>query len=213
MSVEIFVEITWLGHASFRLAGDHAVVYIDPWKLSASPHDATVVFVSHSHYDHCSPGDVEKVSNAETTILAPADTAGQLPRAQAIAPGRQVTIGLVAVEAIPAYNIGKSFHPQANGWCGAVAALGPKRIYYAGDTDQIPEMDRLGTIDAALLPVGGTYTLSAGEAAQACRTIKPAVAIPYHWGDIVGSVADAQAFARQASCEVIVLQPGEKTEV
>ena len=203
------VEIKWLGHASFRISDGNGVAYIDPWKLPDAPHDADVVFVSHSHHDHCSPPDIEKVSKADSTVIAPPETIAKLHAANAVDVGEQVTVAGMTVETVAAYNIGKSFHPKSNHWCGAVFTVEGKRIYYAGDTDLIPEMSDLKDVDLALLPVGGTYTLDAAEAAQACKAIECRTAIPYHWGDIVGSAADAEEFRRSADCKVEVLQPGQ----
>jgi len=203
------VDIQWIGHASFRLTDGANVVYIDPWKMPDSPHDADVVFVSHDHYDHCSPEDVAKVSKDDTVIVATAGAIQKLRSANAVSPGQERTIKDVTIETVAAYNIGKAFHPKGNHWCGAVITLGGKRIYYAGDTDLIPEMSELKDVDVALLPVGGTYTLDAAQAARACESIGCATAVPYHWGDIVGSKADAETFAAAATCEVRVLQPGE----
>lgn len=203
------VEITWLGHASFRLAGLGRVVYIDPWKITGSPHDADAVFISHSHYDHCSPGDVQRVGKEGTVILAPPDAAAQVGPARVIAPGETIALGALTVETTPAYNPSKPFHPKSQRWCGAIFTLETVRIYYAGDTDRIPEMDALQQITVALLPVGGTYTLNAREAADLCRTLRPRLAIPYHWGDIVGTRADAKTFADAAGGEVKILRPNE----
>ena len=207
------VEITWIGHASFRLRADGNVVYIDPWKLHDAPHDADVVFVSHSHHDHCSPEDVQKVSKDDTAVVAPADTIARLGATNAVTPGDSLTINDVTIEAVAAYNVNKAFHPPGNDWVGAVFTLGGVRIYYAGDTDLIPEMSELSDVDVALLPVGGTYTLDAKQAAKACEAIGCKAAIPYHWGDIVGDVTDAEKFASAASCEVHLLQPGEAVSV
>ncbi|MFP4055089.1 MAG: MBL fold metallo-hydrolase [Phycisphaerae bacterium] len=206
------VEIKWLGHASFRISDRYSVVYIDPWKVSPAPRDGNVVLVSHSHHDHCSPEDVRKVSADDATIVAPPDTIARLHAPNAITPGEGWTIRDVTIEAVAAYNVDKQYHPMTNEWIGAVITVGDVRIYYAGDTDVIPEMSDLTDIDVALLPVGGTYTLDAAQAAEACRRIGPAHAVPYHWGDIVGSQADAEDFARQAPCPVTLLQPGEAME-
>jgi L-ascorbate metabolism protein UlaG (beta-lactamase superfamily) len=203
------VEITWIGHASFRIAGTESVVYIDPWKVPNDPHDADVVIISHVHHDHLSPGDVRKVSKADTAIVAPGDAISQLHAANAVTPGDRMTLRDVTVEAVAAYNIGKAFHPRSNNWIGVVITIDGKRIYYAGDTDLIPEMSDLKDVDLALLPVGGTYTLNAVEAARACKAIGCKAAVPYHWGDIVGSANDAQKFADAAACDARVLQPGE----
>jgi len=205
------VEIEWINHASFRIAAGGNIIYIDPWKLppEMSGHDADVVFISHTHYDHYSEVDIEKVSKAGTAVVGPAETAEKLAAAKAITPGERMTIKEITIEAVAAYNIDKAFHPKGNNWLGAVITIGGKRIYYAGDTDLIPEMSGLKDIDLALLPVGGTYTLDASQAAEACRTIGPKAALPYHWGDIVGSPDDAERFGSEVTCcEVHILQPG-----
>ncbi len=207
------VEITWLGHASFRIRDENNVVYLDPWKVDSEPHDADVVFVSHDHFDHCSPPDIEKVSNEQTALIAPADTIVKLHARHAATPGETNWFKDVQIESVAAYNVGKNFHPKSNHWCGAVFTIGGKRIYYAGDTDLIPEMGDLRDVDVALLPVGGTYTLDAAQAAAACERIGCATAIPYHWGDIVGSREDADAFAEKSCCDARVLQPGHKTVI
>jgi len=206
------LTLTWLGHASFVLAGTRRV-YIDPWKL-ADGELADVVVVTHSHYDHLSMQDVAKVSGDHTVILAPPDAAGQLAGdVRVLAPGQRVELDEVTVQGVAAYNIGKKFHPKGNRWLGVILEMDAMRIYTAGDTDIIPEMQQLGAIDVALLPVGGTYTMNATEAAQATRQINPRRAIPYHWGDIVGTDADAQAFADAVDCPVTILHPGESVEL
>ena len=207
------VEIQWLGHASFRIAGAEAVIYIDPWKLENSPHDGDIVIVSHSHYDHFSPDDIEKVSKSDTAIIAPGDVVAKLHVANAATPGDRMTIKDVTAEAVAAYNIDKAFHPRTNNWLGVVLTIDSKRVYYAGDTDFIPEMGELRDVDVALLPVGGTYTLNAEQAAAACKAIGCATAVPYHWGDIVGSASDAEKFIGLVECEGKLLQPGETLEI
>lgn len=203
------VQITWINHASFRIAGQTAVVYIDPWKLADAPHDADVVIVSHSHHDHFSPEDVAGVGREGAAIIAPADTVARIPGANAIRPGDTIAIDDVTIEAVAAYNVDKTFHPRSNGWIGAVVTVDGKRIYYAGDTDLIPEMGELEDVAVALLPVGGTYTMTAAEAVEACNSIGCAAAVPYHWGDIVGEQADAEAFVSAADCQTTLLQPGQ----
>lgn len=207
------VTVTWINHASFRIAGAEAVVYIDPWKLTNAPHDGDVVFVSHSHPDHFSPPDIEKVSNDDTCVIASKDVIVELASARAVVPQESISIKDVTIETVAAYNISKEFHPQGNQWCGAVFTIDSKRIYYAGDTDLIPEMTDLSDVDLALLPVGGTYTLDAQQAAQACERIGCKMAVPYHWGDIVGSDEDADRFAALAPCKVNKLQPGQSVEI
>jgi L-ascorbate metabolism protein UlaG (beta-lactamase superfamily) len=207
------VTIQWLGHASFRISGGDGVIYIDPWKLSKQRKDATAVLVSHSHYDHYSPDDIAKVAGGRAKVIGSGDVIIAQGSGQAMEPVQSVEVGAVKITAVASYNPNKQFHPKANKWLGFVVELGGVRIYYAGDTDRIGEMKTLGGIDVALLPVGGTYTMDADEAASAVNTIKPKKAIPYHWGDIVGKQSDAEQFAEKAGCEVIVLNPGESTDV
>jgi L-ascorbate metabolism protein UlaG (beta-lactamase superfamily) len=203
------VTIQWLGHASFKIEGNGKVVYIDPWKLGEASNDATVVLVSHSHYDHYSAPDVAKVSGPETKMCGPGDVIAEAGKGEVIKPGETVTAGGVSITGVASYNPAKQFHPKANNWLGFIVEVGSKRIYYAGDTDATDEMNQLGDVDVALLPVGGTYTMNAKEAAAATERIKPARAIPYHWGDIVGGAKDAEQFAEMAGCEVVVLKPGQ----
>ncbi len=204
------LDIHWIGHASFRLSAQDLVVYIDPWKLSSPQPDADLVFVSHGHFDHWSADDVAAVSGEATTVVGPADVVESLPSGRLLEPGERIEIGGACIEGVPAYNLDKDFHPKANDWLGAVITLGGARVYYAGDTDQVPEMSALSEVDVALLPVGGTFTMTAAQAAEACKAIGPRTALPYHWGDIVGSEDDARAFVDAAAgCDARVLRPGE----
>jgi L-ascorbate metabolism protein UlaG (beta-lactamase superfamily) len=201
--------IQWLGHASFRISHDDTVIYIDPWKLKHSLGDATLVLVSHDHYDHYSKEDIAKISGPSTKLIASADVVVKEKAGEPIMPGLTIELGGVRIIAVPAYNPKKEFHPKANNWVGFVIEIGAKRIYYAGDTDLTEEMKALKNIDLALLPVGGKYTMDAAEAAQAANHIKPGRAIPYHWGDIVGELSDAMQFAEMAECPTTVITPGQ----
>ena len=203
------ITIQWLGHASFRISYEDKVIYIDPWKLKEPVGDATLVLVSHSHYDHYSAEDIAKVSGSETKLIASADVVAGEKAGEGIMPGLTVELAGVRVKGVAAYNPGKQFHPKGNNWIGFVIEIGAKRIYYAGDTDLTEEMKVLEDIDVALLPVGGTYTMNAKEAAEATSHIRPKLAIPYHWGDIVGGRSDAEAFSEQVECNVKILSPGE----
>ncbi|MBN1435690.1 MAG: MBL fold metallo-hydrolase [Sedimentisphaerales bacterium] len=203
------VRVQWLGHASFRISDGGHVIYIDPWKLEGEAHDATVVLVSHSHYDHYSEPDILKLMKDGTVIYAPSDALPEGDHAIEMVPGQTVAVGSMRIMAVPAYNPNKNYHPQSAGWLGFVLELGGKRIYYAGDTDIIPEMESLEGVDLALLPVGGTYTMSGDEAAKVTGLLGCGSAVPYHWGDIVGEEEDAQLFVQQAKCPVKLLQPGE----
>jgi L-ascorbate metabolism protein UlaG (beta-lactamase superfamily) len=203
------ITLQWLGHASFKICHEDTVIYIDPWKLKDSPKDATIVLVSHSHYDHYSQEDIAKASGADTKLIASADVIAKEKAGEVISPGQTIQLGNIQVHGVAAYNPAKDFHPKGNNWLGFIVEVGSKRIYYAGDTDLTDEMKSLTEIDVALLPVGGTYTMNAAKAAEAIGHFKPKRAIPYHWGDIVGGRADAEAFSKTAECEVQILSPGE----
>ena len=198
-------KIFWLGHASIRIEAD-TVIYIDPWKVKGEPR-ADLILISHAHHDHFSPGDIKKLCKKETVIVGPADCTSQLKGdVRTMAPGDSITVGAVKIEAVPAYNPRKQYHPQANRWLGFILTVEGQRIYFAGDTDLIPEMKDLRA-DIAILPVGGTYTMTAAEAAEAAAIIKPTVAIPVHCGDIVGTLDDAKKFRQFARVPVEIKTP------
>jgi L-ascorbate metabolism protein UlaG (beta-lactamase superfamily) len=194
-------SIKWLGHATFQIKNDK-IVYIDPWKLGGTEEEADIILITHDHYDHCVPEDVAKIQGEKTVIVTTADCAQKLTGdVRVISPGQSITVEGVRVEAVPAYNLNKDFHPQAHGWVGFIITIGGQRIYHAGDTDLTPEVGQVQA-DIVLLPVGGTYTMTAEEAAQAANAIGPSYAIPMHYGTIVGSPEDAQKF--QELCHVPV---------
>jgi parallel beta-helix repeat protein len=203
------IYVTWLGHASVRIAWKGLVVYVDPYRLTASPQDADLILITHSHSDHYSPSDIARVRKAQTQFVAPPDGVKALGVGNSLAPGQSVEILGLTIAGVASYNITKTNHPKANNWLGFVVNIGSNRIYCAGDTDLTPEMKALTDIDLAFLPAGGTYTMDATEAAQATKFIQPTLAIPYHWGTAVGSIADAQQFARLAACNVKVLTAGQ----
>jgi L-ascorbate metabolism protein UlaG (beta-lactamase superfamily) len=209
------VQITWLGHDGFKLKQDR-VVYLDPYKLKNESEPADLVCVSHEHSDHLSLDDLKRVVSPTTTIVTiPAceqAVQGLGPKAvRVVKPGDRFEVEGVGVEAVAAYNTskfrpsGQPFHPPADGKVGFIVSLGGIRIYHAGDTDHIPEMASAKGVDVALLPVSGTYVMTADEAIGACRAIQPKLAIPMHYGTIVGSAADAETFRKGVNCRVEVL--------
>lgn len=197
------IDIEWLGHSGFRLMQGGKAIYIDPFKVSEG--SADLILVTHEHYDHCDPQSVENLRSEDTVVIASQSCMPKLGRMLVIKEGGRRTEKGITTEAVPAYNIDKPYHPRGIG-VGYVIMLGEKRIYHAGDTDRIPEMKGLKGIDLALLPVGGTYTMSAEEAAAAVNEdIKPKAAIPMHYGSIVGTHSDAERFRRLCKCEVVLL--------
>jgi L-ascorbate metabolism protein UlaG (beta-lactamase superfamily) len=203
------ILITWIGHASVRIAWEDKVVYVDPRKIAGTPRDATLILVTHSHSDHYSPADIAKVVKQGTRFLGPADVVKANGSGQTILPGQTMDGNGLPVTGVAAYNLVTSNHPKGNNWLGFVVQFGARRIYVAGDTDLTPEMKALTDIDVAFLPAGGTYTFDAAGAAEATKYLKPLLAIPYHWGEIVGTLADAQRFAKLAACNVKVMANGE----
>jgi L-ascorbate metabolism protein UlaG (beta-lactamase superfamily) len=209
-------SIEWLGHAAFRIAVGRSVVYIDPYRISGDAPPADLILITHGHYDHFSPQDVERLSTRETRLVGPAAVAervsGQVHR---IGPDEAIDDELVrgvAVRAVAAYNTskrdkdGKPFHPRDAGWVGYELNVRGERLYHSGDTDVIPEMDSVTGVDVALLPVSGVYVMTAQEAAEAARRIQPRVAVPMHWGSHIGTEHDARMFADNAPVEVRIME-------
>jgi L-ascorbate metabolism protein UlaG (beta-lactamase superfamily) len=201
-------DIEWLGHAGFRLKVSGKAIYIDPYRAPRGRR-ADLILITHDHFDHFSLEDIEQLSGDGTRIIGPATVTEQLKGAVVkIAPGETVELPGIDVTAVAAYNTnkldseGKPFHPKEAGWVGYVIRGAGHRIYHSGDTDVIPEMDQAGGADVALLPVSGTYVMTPVEAAEAARRIDPGLAIPMHWGTIIGSREDAERFEELADVEV-----------
>lgn len=207
MLPDILENISWLGHDGFMIKAGDKVVIIDPYQVtSADPAD--ILLISHAHYDHCSPEDIEKLQTASTVIVTEPESARQLTGdIRIMKPGDAIDVAGIKIEAVPAYNTNKKFHPRKKNWLGFIVTIAGCRIYHAGDTDMIDEMADLD-VDVALLPVSGTYVMTAQEAVEAAKRIKPKVAIPMHYDSLVGSEADAQIFAKglQGTCEAKILK-------
>lgn len=203
-------NIHWLGHDSFRIKGDGLVIYIDPWQIEDGP-KADLILITHDHRDHCSPADVAKVQKEDSVIVTVAAAAAKLSgQIQVVKPGDELRVKGIPISAVPAYNVNKfrspgvPFHPRESGYVGFVVTVEGQRIYHAGDTDCIPEMGSINA-DIALLPVSGTYVMTADEAVEAAAIIKPQIAIPMHIGRGIGSLADAERFKEKASVPVEIL--------
>ena len=208
------VKLTWLGHDGFRIQNGQ-VLYIDPYEIESGGPKADIVLVSHEHGDHCSVEDLKKITGPNTVIVAHSQSRSELGKVRSkevkiIKPNEKVTIGDFTIETVPAYNLnkfrepGKPFHPKQDGKLGFIVTVKGIRIYHAGDTDHIPEMKSIRT-DIALLPVSGTYVMTAQEAAEAAASINPKVAVPMHYGAIVGNAKDAETFQKLVKCDVKIL--------
>ncbi len=195
-------KIHWMGHDCFKITNDK-IIYTDPYQLEKED-KADIILITHSHYDHCSADDVKKIQTADTIIVATEDCKKNLTGTiKVVKPGDKLEVKGIKIEAVPAYNIGKKFHPKENNWVGYIFEVNGERIYLAGDTDYIPEMKTF-KVDIALLPVSGTYVMTAEEAIKAALDIKPKIAIPMHYGAIVGSISDAEKFEKELKGKIEV---------
>jgi len=201
-------NIYWLGHDTFKIVGEK-VIYTDPFKIKKKD-TADIILITHEHYDHCSPEDVKMIHGPKTVIVATSDCAKKLSgKIKIVKPGDKINIEGIEIEAVPSYNTNKQFHTKDKGWVGYIFTVKGKRIYIAGDTDYIPEMKNF-KVDIAFLPVSGTYVMTAEEAIKAAFDIKPKIAIPMHYGSIVGSKGDAKRFADGLKGKIEVVIPQEE---
>ncbi len=198
-------DIHWLGHDTFKIIGEK-VIYTDPFKIKKND-KADIILITHEHYDHCSPDDVKLIQGPNTVIVTTADCAKKLSgHIKVVKPGDKINVEGIDVEVVPSYNTNKQFHPMANSWVGYIFTVNKQRIYIAGDTDRIQEMKDFKA-DIALLPVSGTYVMTAEEAIQAALDIQPKIAVPMHYASIIGSEKDARRFADglKGKIEVVIL--------
>jgi len=203
-------RFTWHRQSSYLWRGDGINVYIDPWGVTGDP-PADVVFITHAHQDHFNPDDLHKVVRTSTKLYAPRDVAQELSGdVTPVIPGDSLDVEGIKVQTVPAYNVVEERldnHPRANNWVGYILTLGETTYYHAGDTDHIPELDDVDA-DVTFLPIGGTYTMTAPEAAELAKMISPRLAVPMHYGFVVGTPEDAQTFKKEAApVEVQLLDP------
>jgi len=201
------IEIKWLGHSGF-LIENSKIIYIDPYQIKEDSKKADIILLTHSHYDHCSVADMQKIVKEDTKIIMTADCQSKITRFDVpikmiiIEAGQELEFGGFAISTMPAYNVDKPFHSKEEAWVGYLIKTNDVLIYYAGDTDLIPEMQKLtgysgsGKKFVALLPVGGRFVMTAEEAAEAAKLIKPSLAIPMHYGSISGTEKDAEEFVQ-----------------
>jgi len=219
------ISIRWLGHASFQINVDEKVIYVDLYRSKQLrervPDDldpATLVLATHSHNDHCFPEAINEVRTSGTTIIAPADCGDKLGAAiTSLAPGEETEVEGITIKAVHAYNVkrfrspGNPYHPKGFG-VGYLISAENKTIYFAGDTDVIPEMKELGLIDVALLPCGDTYTMDNKDAAEATSIIKPKVVVPMHTWD--KSIDDFKKLVeKETDTEFRYLKEGESFSI
>ena len=186
------------------------VIYFDPFKIEKNYNDADAIFITHDHYDHYSEEDIDKVVKKGTIIVAPEDLLTKLLKKGferdnmvLVTPNQKYTVKGIEFQTIPAYNVNKQFHPKANEWVGYVLKIDGVTYYIAGDTD-ITEENKKVKCDVAFVPVGGTFTMDYKEAAELINEIKPKIAVPTHYGSIVGEKSDGVSFSKLVSPEIEV---------
>ena len=189
-------------------------IYFDPYLIKEEKHDAKIIFITHSHYDHFSPEDILKVKNKDTKIIVTKDLyektielGFEKTKIYLVEPNMEYKINDIEVKTIPAYNINKKFHPKENNWVGYILSINNVSYYIAGDTD-ITEENKMVECDIALIPIGGTYTITYEEAASLINIIKPKKVIPTHYAEIVGEKEDAEKFKKlidsSIECEILI---------
>jgi L-ascorbate metabolism protein UlaG (beta-lactamase superfamily) len=206
------VQIKWYGHDTFTLSFGGLTVCIDPYQLEKKI-ATDIVLVTHNHFDHLSNDDLQKVSTQKTTIISATECLSQIKTTNkqiiGIDPNEEKIISGIKIKAIPAYNLDKinpetkkPFHPKEDKKIGFIITMNNSTFYHAGDSDYIPEMNGLSP-DVFFVPVSGTYVMTAKEAANSILGVKPKLAIPMHYGSIVGSEDDAESFKKLViTCQV-----------
>ena len=202
-------QITINMHSSIRIQGDR-VIYFDPYGIEEETHDADVIFITHDHYDHFDPDSINKVIRDDTLLVIPRSSMDAWSESEIIAtqmvqmdPGQAMDMFGMIIETIPAYNHMKPFHPRRNEWLGYIVTTDDRRVYVAGDTDLTDEAKEV-KCDIAFVPVGGKYTMNAEKAAELVNLIKPDIAVPTHYGSIVGKPGDGRAFKELVDEDILV---------
>lgn len=195
-------------HSSIKIIGDK-IIYVDPFRIKENKNDADIIFITHDHYDHYSLEDIEKIKKQNTIIVMPKhiERKDDLKDAVIVMPNKKYEVDGINVETIPSYNINKPYHPKENNWVGYILNIEGKQIYIPGDTD-ITEENMKVQCDILFVPIGGTYTMNYEEGAKLTNIIKPKIAIPVHYGEIVGKKEDAEEFKKllekDIECKILI---------
>ncbi|MBW6451698.1 MAG: MBL fold metallo-hydrolase [DPANN group archaeon] len=188
------INIEWLGHATFKINTERGlVIYTDPFNIK-NGEQADIILITHDHYDHAERESMNVIVKEGTTIIGPTPCLKSGYSVKPISNGEEKKIENIKITSIPAYNISKSYHPKENEWVGFIIDINGTKIYQAGDTDRIPEMQNIGNIDIAILPIGGTFTMDEVEASKAVSDICPKIVIPMHYGTVEGTKGDPEKF-------------------
>ncbi len=201
-------RIQWLGHGSFLLQGP-PFMYINPWQITRSAFHADAILVGHDHYEHCSLADISKLRGPDTQIISNERVAKEIDDCIIMRPWQSITVNRASIKAIPAYSPNDLRHPQSDGGLGFIISLEYYDIYYAGDTQIIPEMQMIHP-DIAILPIDGEGTLTVEDAIEVIKMMRPRWVIPSNWGPSGkgASLTDVQRLKAAVSeiTEVVVLE-------
>jgi L-ascorbate metabolism protein UlaG (beta-lactamase superfamily) len=196
------LEITFIGHGTLMFSFGGKIIHVDPWSKLADYSTlpkADLILITHEHQDHLDPQALAAIRTEKTELITTKTCAEKLTGAIVMNNGDVKTVQGLLIEAVPAYNIvnmrseGNPYHPRGNG-NGYVITFGDKRVYVAGDTENIPEMKQLKGIDIAFLPMNLPYTMTPEMAADAARGFQPKILYPYHFGET--DVAKLQALLK-----------------
>ena len=192
-------NIEVLCHSSIKFSKEK-IIYFDPFKIDQNYKDADLIFITHSHYDHFSEEDILRVKKNSTKIIITSDLKEKTIDLGfdendiiVVLPNQELEVDNIKINTIPAYNTNKQFHPKENNWVGYIIELDSIKYYIAGDTDVTDDNMNI-TCDVTFVPVGGTFTMTYSEAANLVNHIKPKIAIPTHYGSIVGNKEDGNKF-------------------
>ena len=214
------IKIKWIEHDGFVIENKENKIIIDPYKTEYKE-KGNIILITHDHFDHLSLEDLKKVTNNNSIVIAPTHCKKQLEKLKIkkiieLNSGKNIEINEIGIKSVVSYNInkfnetGELCHSSKYGGVGYILTIDKTKIYHLGDTDNINEFRNLEhNIDIALVPVSGTYVMSANEAAAAIKNIKPKIAIPMHYNSIIGSKKDARDFKNLANCNVKILDPYE----
>lgn len=184
--------------SSIKITGEK-IIYFDPLKVEES-HDADLILITHSHWDHFSKEDILKIKKESTKIIAPKDSKEEIltlgfteSNIYIVEPDEEFSLHGILIKTVPAYNKTKTFHPKENKWLGYVVKIEDTIYYVMGDTDALEENKNI-TCDVLCIPIGGTYTMNATEAAEFTNILNPKKVIPIHYGLVVGTEYDLDTF-------------------